>query len=283
MDSAILYRDPVFPPDQPQPGAMSLRIAGKRGALLSLLYTPGGMGLHPAVLLCHGYPGSEQNLDLAQALRRVGFAVMTFHYSGSWNSEGDFSFTNCLEDSHTVLDAMIENADAWQIDPKRLFVVGHSMGGLMAGHLLADCNILRGGVLITPFDVGRLFLHRDEEGCRRNLYEVLSCGYGWLNGVSEEGFDRELTEHAQELAMEPLAPKLAQKPLLCIGATEDVDTPIAHHVGPLSEAIKKQNAADFTYTVFETDHGFNNSRLTLCQCVTTFLYDRGMDRKEQYR
>lgn len=83
--------------------------------------------------------------------------------------------------------------------------------------------------------------------------------------------------------MEPLAPKLAQKPLLCIGATEDVDTPIVHHVGPLSEVIKKQDTADFTYTVFETDHGFNNSRLALCQCVTTFLYDRGIGRKEQYR
>lgn len=277
MDSAILYRDPVFPPHQPQPGATSLRIAGKRGALLSLLYTPGGIGPHPVVLLCHGYPGSEQNLDLAQALRRIGFAVMTFHYSGSWNSEGDFAFTHCLEDSHTVLDAMVMNAAAWQIDPEKIFVVGHSMGGLMAGHLLASRDVLRGGVLITPFDVGRLFLHSDEEGCRRNLNEVLSCGYGWLHGVSEAGFVRELTEHAQELAMEPLAPRLAQKPLLCIGATEDVDTPIVHHVGPLSQAVEKQETADFTYTVFDTDHCFSNRRLALCQCVASFLYDRGME------
>lgn len=274
MDRTLLYRDPVFPADEPQCSAMSLRIEGKRGGLLSLLYTPGGNGPHPAVLLCHGYPGSEQNLDLAQALRRVGFAVMTFHYSGSWNSGGDFSFSNCLEDTHCVLDAMLSHADEWQIDTSRLFIVGHSMGGLMAGHLLASREELSCGVLITPFDVARLFLHSDNAACRKNLDEVLSCGYGWLRGISDDGFHRELSDKWQELLLEKLAPQLAKKKLLCIGATQDVDTPIAFHVGPLRDAVEKEHPVDFTYCSFEADHGFNAQRLALCECVASFLYDR---------
>lgn len=274
MERSLLYRDPVFPANEPQPGAMSLRIAGKRGGLLSLLYTPGGKGSHPAVLLCHGYPGSEQNLDLAQALRRVGFAVMTFHYSGSWNSDGDFSFMHCLEDSHCVLDAMLSHADEWQIDPTRILVAGHSMGGLMAGHLLASREEIRTGVLITPFDVARIFLKNDDKDCQKNLQEVLSCGYGWLRGISEEGFAKELTEKAQILLMEPLAPALAKKQLLCIGAEKDVDTPIAFHVGPLRDAILAHDPKDFTYCSFSADHCFSDQRLALCKCVVSFLYDR---------
>lgn len=274
MDRALLYRDPVFPADVPQPGAMSLRIKGKRGSLLSLLYTPGGIGPHPAVLLCHGYPGSEQNMDLAQTLRRVGFAVMTFHYSGSWSSDGDFSFSNCLEDTHRVLDEMLTHATKWQIDPKRIFVAGHSMGGLMAGHLLASRKELLCGVLITPFDVARLYLHRDDAACRKNLQEVLDCGYGWLRGISKENFQKELQEKAQELLLEKLAPTLAKKSLLCIGAEKDVDTPIAFHVGPLRDRIRDNHPVDFCYLSFDTDHGFSGQRLALCESVAEFLYDR---------
>lgn len=274
MDRSLLYRDPVFSANETQPSAMSLRIEGKRGGLLSLLYIPGGKGPHPAVLLCHGYPGSEQNLDLAQALRRVGFAVITFHYGGSWNSEGNFSFMNCLEDSHSVLDAMLSHADEWHLDPSRIFVVGHSMGGLMAGHLLASREELSCGVLITPFDVARIFLHREEVACRKNLQEVLSCGYGWLNGISEEGFTQELSSHAHDLLLEQLAPKLAKKQLLCIGAEKDIDTPIQFHVGPLRDAIERENPKDFTYCAYDTDHCFSAMRLALCECVTSFLYDR---------
>lgn len=274
MDRALLYRDPVFPADKPQPGAVSLRIKGKRGGLLSLLYTPGGIGPHPAVLLCHGYPGSEQNMDLAQALRRVGFAVMTFHYSGSWSSDGDFSFSNCLEDTHRVLDEMLTHATEWQIDPKRIFVAGHSMGGLMAGHLLASRKELLCGVLITPFDVARLYLHRDDAACRKNLQEVLDCGYGWLRGISKENFQKELQEKAQELLLEKLAPTLAKKSLLCIGAEKDIDTPIVFHVGPLRDWIRDNHPVDFCYLSFDTDHGFSGQRLALCESVAEFLYDR---------
>ena len=65
-----------------RPGLEGFLIPGKRGKLLAACYTVAGPGPHPAVLICHGIPGVERNLDLAQFLRREGFHVMTFHYSG---------------------------------------------------------------------------------------------------------------------------------------------------------------------------------------------------------
>ena len=113
-------------PDRPD--IHGILIPGKRGKLLSVLYTAGGKGPHPTVLLLHGIPGCERNLDLAQTLRRAGFHVMTFHYSGSWGSEGDYSLHHNLEDAAAVLDFMLQDS-SFDIDKAHIYAVGHSMGG----------------------------------------------------------------------------------------------------------------------------------------------------------
>lgn len=45
----------------------------------------------PAVLMLHGIPGTEQNWDVAYALRDAGFHCLVFHYRGCWGSEGNYS------------------------------------------------------------------------------------------------------------------------------------------------------------------------------------------------
>jgi pimeloyl-ACP methyl ester carboxylesterase len=54
----------------------------------ALFYLAGGPGPHPTIVLLHGFPGNEQNLDLAQSIRRAGWNVLTLHYRGAWGSPG---------------------------------------------------------------------------------------------------------------------------------------------------------------------------------------------------
>ena len=58
----------------------------------------------------HGLPGEERNQDLAQVLRRAGYAVLLPHYRGAWGSAGIFSFRHCLSSD---IDAMLR----WLDDP----------------------------------------------------------------------------------------------------------------------------------------------------------------------
>ena len=119
------------PADKAHPAAMAYVPIPSHGALMNgVLYTAAGAGPHPAVMLFHGFPGNEQNLDLAQAIRRAGFDVLTMHYRGAWGSPGSFSFAHALEDSDAALAFLRANADKFHIDAKRIFVAGHSMGGL---------------------------------------------------------------------------------------------------------------------------------------------------------
>ena len=76
-----------------RPDLYGIIIPGKHGKLFATLYSAGGEGPHPTVLLLHGIPGCEQNLDLAQAFRRAGFHVMTFHYSGNYSLQKSGSCT----------------------------------------------------------------------------------------------------------------------------------------------------------------------------------------------
>lgn len=113
MNESIRCTEPHYGAGAGRPDIHGILIPGRRGRLLSTLYTAGGDGPHPTVLLLHGIPGCERNFDLAQALRRAGFHVMTFHYSGSWGSDGAYSLKNDLEDANTVLDFILADRDIW--------------------------------------------------------------------------------------------------------------------------------------------------------------------------
>ena len=105
------------------------------GALLNaFVYVAAGAGPHPAVVLLHGFPGNERNLDLAQDIRRAGWDVLYFDYRGSWGSPGDFSFSHGIEDTAAAVDYLRSPvmAKILRLDPSRIVLIGHSMGGFMA-------------------------------------------------------------------------------------------------------------------------------------------------------
>ena len=116
-----------FPPTMDSPDIMS---HGSR--LNAIIYLAAGAEPHGTVLLMHGFPGNEQNLDLAYVIRRAGWNVLFPHYRGSWGSAGTFSFSNALEDTQAALDFARDPASAkkYRIDTKKIVLIGHSMGGL---------------------------------------------------------------------------------------------------------------------------------------------------------
>ena len=88
---------PGFDADYP-PAMHELSFNSGGSKLNGLLYVANGAGPHPLVILLHGYPGNERNLDLAQALRRAGNNVLYFNYRGTWGSGGEFLPSRALED-----------------------------------------------------------------------------------------------------------------------------------------------------------------------------------------
>lgn len=78
-----LAQDP--PVDRAHPASgRGVQFLSQGSQVNAMVYRPAGAGSHPTVILLHGLPGNEQNLDLARAMQRAGWTVITFHYRGSW-------------------------------------------------------------------------------------------------------------------------------------------------------------------------------------------------------
>jgi uncharacterized protein len=102
----------------------------------------------PAVLLAHGFTGSR-NADsrlltwMARALAHNRIGALAIDFRGSGESEGDFSEMTPeteVSDAKTALDFL--EADL-RVDGRRLGMVGHSLGGLVAACASGDDKRIR--------------------------------------------------------------------------------------------------------------------------------------------
>jgi pimeloyl-ACP methyl ester carboxylesterase len=239
----------------------------------ALVYGAAGAGPHPTLILLHGFPGNERNLDLAQAIRRAGWNVLFFHYRGAWGSEGDFSFSNALEDVAVAVDfaASREFAEAWRADPERIALLGHSMGGFMAltagsEHERVRCIGSLAGANLGLF--GRL------EGAPRDATaSQLEAWSGPLQGSSGEALVAETAVLAERFDLNRRAAALAGRPLyLAAGRFDRIAAPELHHA-PLVEALRAVGPTSLRVQVFDADHSFSSRRIALARGVIAWLED----------
>jgi pimeloyl-ACP methyl ester carboxylesterase len=257
-----------------RPDLTGILIPGARGKLLTKLYLTAGREKHPVILLLHGIPGTEQNIDLAQYFRRQGFHVLVFHYSGSWGSDGDYSLKNNLEDADTVLDYIIEN-EQYSFDKDRIFAVGHSLGGFVCGQLIAHRREIKAGALLMPCDIGRLpAIKKENPKLYDDLIALLDESADWLHGTSGEALRKEAEENADNFALETIAPLLTDVPLLCFTGTLDEITPDEICCRPMRNVIIKHGGTRLRHISYPTDHFFSDYRLTVAKDISDFLLEQ---------
>ena len=236
----------------------------------ALLMLASGPGPKPTMLLLHGLPGNEQNLDLAQAIRRAGWNVLTLHYRGSWGSPGRFSLAGAFDDVEVAMDFLRQpdNVRQYGIDPARLVVAGHSMGGFLAARYAATHDDVLGAVLIDPWNVGasgKAVLAKPES--RQDAIAAMGDDFGnSLAGTDAAHLMAEAERHARDWDLVDAAPRLARKPLLIV----DAQYGNAAQVAPLAAAIRSRGAQLKAVTL-ASDHGFADHRIALAGVTVGWL------------
>ncbi|NRQ35912.1 alpha/beta fold hydrolase [Nonomuraea sp. NN258] len=264
-------RDPA-PETRPPAATTPIHLDSHGETLLGLLHVPAGPGPHPLIVLLHGFPGNERNFDLAQALRRAGYAALVFHYRGSWGSGGSWAWRHVLEDSVHAVAAMRDSSAGHGIDPARVGLFGHSMGGF-AALMTAAADPSIGAVASTSgFDVGAAAAACAADPAARAAYvRAFQDELRPLRGTSGEALVSELESAGQAWSLPTLAPRLTGRPVLLIGTARDEVTPVPVHHDPLVRAY--QGRAELEHHVFETDHSLSDHRVTLARVVIDF-FDR---------
>jgi uncharacterized protein len=256
------------PSDSKFPARMEVIHVPSGGVQINgVVYVASGQSPHPAFVFFHGLPGNERNLDLAQAVRRAGWTVVTVNYRGSWGSPGNFRFAQNLEDAEATL-AFIrspEIAKRLSIDVNRIVICGHSMGGWVTAETLAhEANIL-GAVIISAGDFGAIGLRAQQN--RDAAIGAMNDNRESLAGVTGESMTDELMAHGKDWSFKTLAPELIHRKLLVLYSNDFVKADSL-------ELIKDVKAAGGT-TIAEkyvvTDHSWSDHRIALESLVINWL------------
>jgi uncharacterized protein len=260
---AAIFTDP--PADPSHPAKMAVLHIPTHGVLINgLIYEPPGAELHPTLVIFHGWPGNEKNLDIAQAVRRAGWNAVTFNYRGSWGSPGNFRFAQTLEDADAVLAYLRDpqNATRLGIDPKRIAIAGHSMGGWIAAMTASHDHGLLGTILISAADFGRL-----GQMPRDKLVAEAAGESETLAGVTAESMADELQANTKAFSLDNAISGLVQMPLLVLTA----DDGLAPDGEALVRGIQAKGGQHATISHVATDHAWSDHRIALESSIITWL------------
>ena len=260
---AAIYTDP--PTDAQHPAGMEvLHIPSHGVSINGVLYSPSGAGPHPTIVICHGFPGNEKNLDLAQAVRRAGWNAVTFNYRGSWGSPGSFRFAQNLEDADAVLAFLRNPASASKlgIDTRRIVLAGHSMGGWVTVLTAAHDHGLVGAILISAADMGQF-----GEVAHDKLVAETADNMESLAGVTAESMADELAHNAKKWEFANAVDGLRNTPLLVLSANDG----LAPQTDSLVQAIQAKGGHEVKSIHQATDHGWSDHRIFLESTVIDWL------------
>src|SRR4051794_6177291 len=242
-----------------------LAITGHGAIMNGLIYLAAGAEAHPTVILLHGFPGYEQNLDLAQSVRRAGWNVLFFHYRGSWGSQGAFSFSNSIEDTQTAIAWARDpqNAKKFRINPAKLVLIGHSMGGFMASAAGRDPNI-KAIAMVAAWNIGAdAKSAKDPAKAKPFLQDDIQP----LSGCTADSLFAEMTAHKDDWDYNSFVPQLKNRPVLVVSTNDNFRAANDAFVA----AMKSAGASRVTAIHFPTDHGLNDHRIALQVAVLDWL------------
>ncbi|HEU5400438.1 MAG TPA: alpha/beta fold hydrolase [Terriglobales bacterium] len=257
----------------PPPASMQQMILPSHGSmLLGVFYLAAGNEPHPTAILLHGFPGFEQNLDLAQTMREQGWNVLAMHYRGSWGVKGDFSFLHSAEDADTQVRFVLDpvNVAKYRIDPHRVIVIGHSMGGYMAASAIAHNPEVAAAVLISAWNIGTDYEYRLRSKSTTIETEAAELSRNNnllpLSGTTGQALATEIYEHKSELNFNNLAPRISPRPVFVITANDGL-LPVDH---ALTEALQKAGDSHVRERHWDTDHSYSAQRAELAEAILTW-------------
>jgi len=241
------------------------------------MYLPAGPDPHPIVIFLHGYPGNERNLDLAQAVRRAGYAALYFDYRGDFGSNGTFSFVHSLEDAAAVLAWVRdpENVLKYHIDPTRIALVGHSLGGWLA---LLGAEHEPMGVCVAALAAWNLgWLGARAAQTPKERVETLKYlraeteSNGGAIRADADDLLKEVLVHAGKWDYLSQAGALKSRALLLVAAARDTPDEGVDMHGQLARDVAKAGGTRMRVATFEDDHAFSSHRIELADMVVRWL------------
>ena len=159
-------------------------------------------------------------------------------------------------------------AAKYSIDPKRLVIAGHSLGGYAAARYASSHENVAGLILIDAWNAAGDGKHLRANPSERAEFAAAFDDLGnSLNGADAQTLTAELETLGDDVDLAFLAPKLALHPTLSVWA----DKGEAERNAALAAAITAQHKGKISTAHLPSDHSFSDHRIALAQVVVDWL------------
>lgn len=199
------------------------------------------------IILLHGLPGNERNLDLAETIRQNGKNVIYFNYRGSWGSQGEFLYSNCLQDISKVIDYLSNDivSEKLRIKKSSFSLIGHSLGGGIAILHGTQDNRVKKIVALSSFNAGEVLKNN-------NSIDELGAFQKYLNeqfmlNIEPKKFLVEILDHKQKWNLVSINSLKLDKPFIFIDENYRNEYWI-------------KNIKNNQYLIINSDHSFSDKR-----------------------
>ena len=258
-----------------QPAVDTIKIPVDDHIMYGIHYPGAGDKTKTSVLLLHGFPGAfDDVLSLGSALSQDSINVFTLTLSGVSISEGVYGDSSPIVDLRAALDYFFESENLlkYQIDPNDFIIGGWSFGGGLAMYAGANDERVSRIISIAGFN-GDAFLNKCAENEDfKNFMLAIFASYKFRGMVDfiPKNLISDLERHRDKFSPVLFANKIAAKPLLLFGCTDDAEVNLTDHILPYYYAIRSKRAK-VKFHVYQTGHRFGGHRDRLAQDVLDWL------------
>ncbi len=230
----------------------------KNDTIAGYAFIANGEKAKETILLLHGLPGNDNQFDIAQSIRRTGRNVIHFNYRGSWGSQGDFLYSNSLEDVNLIIAYLSkpENAKRLRINTAAFVVIGRSYGGGIALIQGSKNEQIKKVIAISSMNAGFRF-HSTQNLSELSLWKDYLNKQIMLN-VNPNAFLQEILDHKEKFNVVTYKNLLKNKKVLLIESRKN-----NHHWIQLLENINIK--------MIESDHNFISNRIELTTTIIEWL------------
>ena len=264
---------------QVNPVSIELRSNGVK--LDAKFYTADKINTAPTVILLHGFPGNANSpYGLAERLNKNAMNILVFNYEGSFNSEGVFSWENCMTDVGAAISYLKQknNIRQFSIDTSKIIVCGCSLGAALALSAAVHNSEIRKLIAIVGGNDLSIYLQKmKRDPVFQTALEKRIAAAGIPNGPIKGDsayihnyFDQTMSNY-EYFDLIKNADKLKNKEILFITGWLDTTVPMEEFIIPTYRHLKNMNPEFVSIKAFETDHNFTNKRDELANSITEWI------------
>ena len=212
------------------------------------------------VILIAGYPGNDNNFDIAHEIRRNGNNVIHFNHRGAWGSQGNYMYSNCLEDVSELIDYLSQNERSkdLRIDTTNFILLGRSYGGGIALIAGSQIDAVSKVVALSSVNYGEI-MEKYKDVNELSAFKKYMQKQIMIK-TNIDAFLQELLDNKIKYNITQYKELLEEKSVLLVEDTRKNES-----------WIKELKEAD--YVLMESDHNFIDQRKELAKTIVDWIHE----------